>query len=221
MELIESKAQQINELHSMANSKAAEAIECAIQAGKLLIEVKKALKHGQFLRWVKSNLAVGLRQAQRYIAAAEGKCAPIRSLTVKSVMVSHLETSCDQGLVVDGNWVPTRGYCYAHCSPEGAYWVVSDLMSGGFHVSKFYQCERDPSVDPEFYADPDDPFDTREWDGMSLYDGSNHAMRVEMVDPFLRFLGLKDPSTASWNTSVCAGLPRPFGEPKTEDHEGD
>ncbi len=70
---LESHGQEINRLHQLAHQLAADAVVNAVAAGDLLLEAKRELKHGQFQQWVKKTVNVSLRQAQRYMAAAEGK----------------------------------------------------------------------------------------------------------------------------------------------------
>jgi hypothetical protein len=212
----EKHGQEINRLHMLANQTASSAIDYARSAGLLLLEVKQGMKHGKFLHWVSDNAKVSLRQAQRYMAVAQGKTIPLRRLIEKSDTVSHLDSKVDQGLIVDGKWQPKSGYLYIFNDINAAYWVVPDLNPNGFHISKFYEIERDPTVPPEQYADPDDPHDEREWDGISKYDGTKHPVRQDWVDGFLRYLGLKDPTTAKWIASgACEGYARPFGEPSS------
>lgn len=63
----------INCLHRKAEKKAKEALTFAIEAGKMLLQVKNSLPHGQFMPWVETNLDVSVRQAQRYMRLAKGK----------------------------------------------------------------------------------------------------------------------------------------------------
>lgn len=81
-------AQEINRLHVLADGHADMAIAYAKQAGSLLLEVKKTLGHGDWLPWLKKNIEVSPRQAQRYMAAALGKPLPIKA--IKNDTVSHL-----------------------------------------------------------------------------------------------------------------------------------
>ena len=83
-------AQKINVAHRHAISHADKAIEYARQAGELLLSVKNDLPHGDFIPWVECNVDVTPRQAQRYMAAAQGRPTPVRKLTSKTTQVSHL-----------------------------------------------------------------------------------------------------------------------------------
>lgn len=206
----------INHHHDQAFSLARGAIAQAKAAGTLLMQVKASLPHGEFTKWIKANLTVSDRQAQRYMAIAQGKPVPIRKLAKdKSVTASVLGSYKDQGIVIEGQWIPKAGYRYVHCADDAVYWIVPNLNDQGFHVSKLYQCERDPTVNPEQFANPDDPYDEREWDGMSLYDGTQHPIGTDYVDGFLRYFGLTDPASVTWMSARSEGFSRPFGEPKS------
>jgi hypothetical protein len=69
----ETHGHEINRLHRLAYQSAEDAVTHAIAAGLLLVQVKNEMKHGKFLRWVQGNSKVSVRQAQRYMAAAQGK----------------------------------------------------------------------------------------------------------------------------------------------------
>jgi len=148
---------------------------------------------------------------------AQGKTIPLRRLIEKSDTVSHLAIADDQGIVLDGAWHPRLGRYYVHANGTAAYWVVPDSKSKGFHISKLYQTPRDPNVPPAKYADPDDPFDEREWDGMSRYDGTKHPVAREFVGRFLKYYGLEDPTAVVWKSWIDEGLERPFGDPNSGD----
>ena len=96
MKISDSIATEINNLSKQAIASAGEAVEHARKAGELLLEVKNQLPHGQFLQWVKQNITVSLRQAQRYMAAAQGKALVLKDLTGKYDKVSHLIESMDE-----------------------------------------------------------------------------------------------------------------------------
>lgn len=73
-------AQKIQAHHDAAHKAADKAIEHAKQAGVLLLEIKAALPHGDFSLWVEKHLTVSIRQAQRYMAAAQGKAISVRKV---------------------------------------------------------------------------------------------------------------------------------------------
>ena len=83
-------ATDINHHHELACLRAGEAINHAIEAGKLLLKVKARLPHGELGRWMQSNLKVTERQAQRYMAAAQGKPVPVRAIAANTTPESVL-----------------------------------------------------------------------------------------------------------------------------------
>ncbi len=72
-------------------NQAKDAVQSAKAAGELLLEVKAAIPYGEWTNWLKANLTVSDRQAQRYIAVAQGKAVPLRKLAGKTDTVSDLE----------------------------------------------------------------------------------------------------------------------------------
>ena len=192
-------ANEINSHAEQATAKANEAMHHAIEAGKLLLEVKASLAHGQFGEWLETNVKVSARQAQRYMAAAEGKPTPIRSLSSKYDTVSHLT---DWPVPT---WTPTPGHWMFTVTEDGAaWWVVPSLEHPGFfHISKLHQ-------DPEAKPDPNQP----EGDGQSLFDGTKRPVRADVVELMLQSFGMKEPVNADWESREKAGLSRPFGEPE-------
>lgn len=194
-------ADEINSHTKQAIDRANEAMHHAIEAGKLLLEVKASLAHGQFGAWLEANVNVSPRQAQRYMAAAEGKPVPIRSLSPKYDTVSHLPDSLTGWPVP--NWTPTPGHWMFATTDEASWWVVPSLEHPGFfHVSKFHQ---DATAKP----DPEQP----DWDGQSLFDGTKRPVRADVVEAMLQSLGMKDPANVAWDGKEKLGLSRPFGEP--------
>ena len=86
-------AAEIERHHRHALEHATTAVNHARAAGRLLIEVKRALPHGQFLAWLEQHVTLSARQAQRYMRAAEGKpltARRIAALPTKYDTVSHL-----------------------------------------------------------------------------------------------------------------------------------
>lgn len=87
-------ARRINDEHTSAIGAAVSALEHANECGKLLIEAKAQLKHGQWLPWLRENCRVKERQAQYYMRLAERwdrldkarKNAPGADLTIKEAL---------------------------------------------------------------------------------------------------------------------------------------
>ena len=63
----------INAEHRLARVSAESAIQHAIRAGRLLMEQKVSLRHGEFLDWVSANCEFKYATANRYIRAAREK----------------------------------------------------------------------------------------------------------------------------------------------------
>ena len=100
-------ASEINHHHQLACLRAGEAVSHAVEAGKLLLAVKATLPHGEFGDWLQSNIRVTPRQAQRYMAAAQGKPTPVRALASNTTPVSFLEVNDGEAIHIErvlGNW---------------------------------------------------------------------------------------------------------------------
>ncbi len=85
-------ARVIDQEHAAAAAAANTAIQHALNAGRLLLQVKAQLAHGEFLPWLRSNCTVKQRQARAYMRVArnwrriESKTAPGADLTVKGAL---------------------------------------------------------------------------------------------------------------------------------------
>ena len=91
LEIINDLASKIHELHTAAQAHAETAIKHAAEAGKLLLDLKQRLPHGQFSAYVSKNMSISIRQCQRYMSAARGKSKQVLSdMIVKSDTMSHL-----------------------------------------------------------------------------------------------------------------------------------
>jgi Protein of unknown function (DUF3102) len=79
-------AARIRTEHAACQSAVQRGLEHAVQAGKLLIEAKEQLPHGQWLPWLREHCGIPERSAQRYIGiashAADGKSASLADLTI-------------------------------------------------------------------------------------------------------------------------------------------
>jgi hypothetical protein len=192
---LESHAQEINRLHQLAHQFATNAVINAITAGELLHEAKRQLKHGQFQQWVKKTVNVSLRQAQRYMAAAEGKHIALNHLIIsdKNDTVSHLKPvpKKSTGTWTDGRWIPDRGFFYLFKEDKANYWV-SSAPNGGFHVCKHYSGEKMSSAG--FYmrytvlaVNTDEDLTSQ------FYIGTRYApLNARCINDILNSYGLKD-----------------------------
>jgi hypothetical protein len=64
---LEDLAARINAEHRACEAAAASAVEHAIRAGEMLLEVKQSLKHGEWLPWLEANFEGTARTAQVYM----------------------------------------------------------------------------------------------------------------------------------------------------------
>ena len=200
-------AGEINAHHAAARKKADEAIrkaDAAVhharEAGRLLLDVKAVLPHGQFIAWCRENLKVSARQAQRYMAASQGKPPPLKTLASKSDTMSHLSapTPADPPEHLAGefkpDWQPTAGHWhFAVTDSHGVVWVVPDANDAGFfHVSRLY-----------------------EEGGESLYDGTPRPIEAWLVEDYLRIqYCIEDAWLLPWKSRERPGLSRPVGQPE-------
>ena len=207
MNITTTTAAEINRHHDLARSKATEAMNHAMEAGKLLLEAKAGLEHGAWSAWLQSNVMVTPRQAQRYMALAQGKPLPIRMIA-KNYTVSYLPKAMPASLhreeIKPATWTPTPGH-WMHVVADGAaWWVVPSIEHPGFfHISKVWSL-----------AEPEAADVGTDWDGESMYDGTKRPVRSDVVEQFLKFFGMTDPALADWGVCNKPGLSRPFGEPE-------
>lgn len=80
------KVERIRSLSMELDAIGKAALEKAAEAGRLLIECKEGLKHGEWLPWLESNFTFTDRTARRWIKLAED----IQSGKIKSDTVSNL-----------------------------------------------------------------------------------------------------------------------------------
>ncbi|MBU3587822.1 DUF3102 domain-containing protein [Polynucleobacter sp. 31A-FELB] len=212
---------EINRLDQLARTTASEAVELARQAGVLLLKVKDQLPHGEFTQWLKTNVSVSQRQAQRYMAAAQGKPISIRSLTVKNDTVSLLDDQqkTSQNQRTKGRWMPKEGHMYFFKDAAGAnYWVSPSIEpAGGYHVCKHYNGERLSSKNYFLHYTilseiHDEDFTCQ------YYIGTRKPVSMKYgVGSVLQSYGLNDIEGSLLFEDECESLHRPFGEPDEKD----
>jgi hypothetical protein len=209
---------QINAHHQNAMNHFNGAVESAIAAGKLLLQVKASLPHGAWTTWLNTNIGVSERQAQRYMAAAKGKHVPRLLESDKTDTMSVLQTTArSKGIWKNGKWEPEPGSTYLFKEDEGTYWVSPSTLSDSyFHVCKHYHGPR-MSTDGfhrryTIFSTVIDPDLTSKF-----YVGTTTPLGAFGVDGVLKSYGLKD-----IENSLIIGKPakyryeRPFGEQSPE-----
>jgi Protein of unknown function (DUF3102) len=70
---LDTLAESINTEHRACEAAVASAVDHAVAAGEMLLEVKHSLKHGGWLKWLDANFEGSRRHAQRYMQLAEHK----------------------------------------------------------------------------------------------------------------------------------------------------
>lgn len=184
-------ASEINHHHATAQAKAGEAIQHAQAAGRLLLEVKAALPHGEFGKWLEQNITVSVRQAQRYIAVAEGKQVPIRALASKSDTVSHLTEGAEPQIpeelrdqLSEPVFSPTAGYWYSTQTEGAHWWLVPSLEHPDyFHVSKLQG---------------------------EIVNGTKRPVPAWLVEFHLQWLGMVEPVSLEWRSVEKPGRSHPL-----------
>lgn len=181
-------AADINAAHADAVKHATSAIDYAKQAGELLLKVKQKLPHGAFGGWLEANVTVSERQARRYMAAAQGKPLPMRTLKSDTVSVLTDEPPKTLHDYFRPSWIPMKGYTYCCATDTGAYWVVhSKEHPGFFHVSHLTE---------------------------DTYSGTRRPVTGIGVEYMLQGYDLAVPADADWNIRKGYDMSRPFGEPE-------
>ena len=209
---------QINTYHKNATNHVKDAVESAIAAGKLLLQVKASLPHGTWTTWLNTNIDVSERQVQRYMAAAKGKIVPLLLSVDKNDTMSVLQTTVQsKGIWKNGKWAPEAGCMYLFKEDSGTYWVLpSTLDDRWFHVCKHHHGPR-MSTDGFYrhytiFSVVDDPDLTSKF-----YVGTTTPLGWIGVGDVLKSYGLKD-----IEKSLVRGKPakhryeRPFGEQSPE-----
>lgn len=177
-------ASEINQFHELACRRAGEAIEHAKQAGRLLLEAKGALKHGEWLPWLEQNILVSPRQAQRYMQVAQGRALSLRS--IKSDKVSHLEVDAPRlfaGVPDTAEFVPEAGQCYAVVLPDTTVYAVEPSLK---HPGYFFVSKMDGATD--------------------MVEHTRRPVGAAWVETNLKYYGLKNPAAMNWRTKPSPGV---------------
>jgi hypothetical protein len=191
---------RLKEFHELAAKTANTAIEYAVQAGEILLAVKKELPHGRFTAWVESLGFLELRQAQRYMAVASGKPYTVGGRKVKNDAASFLEVVSQEDS--SGQWIPIAGHWYFFANDDSVFWVVPwDKNESLFHISKFYTTGEISTEEDDFLEE------------ISFYIGTRSPIPDKSVNSRLQYYGLVNPVQAKWDRTKKPGIARPFGEP--------
>jgi hypothetical protein len=149
-------AERINNAHDAAFRAAQSAVEAAVECGRLLIEAKSQIPHGQWLPWLEANTRVGARQSQKYmrLAGASGKNELGSHLSINDALTAF---STSPTLRVMGSSASDEWY-----TPPHIFELALDVMG---------EVDLDPSWHPDSpvratttYAEADDGL-ARSWRG--------------------------------------------------------
>jgi len=196
MDLIEVNAiERINGNHIQAQSSARDAMECAMEAGRLLLLLKNRLPYGDFGEWIEANLSVSIRQCQRYMALYLDHGDSPTNIAGSGDMMSQLTASSlldSDGEEVNHHWIPEPGCWYTTVTGAGSYWVVPDTIDPDqFHISRFYSDDY----------------------GRDRFVGSRWPVAAKRVQAQLIHFQLAAPYDAIWRKRAREGLQMPFGAP--------
>lgn len=187
-------AADINKLCEQAHDKADEAVGFAMQAGKLLLEAKAGIAHGEWLGWLEQNIWVTPRQAQRYMQVALGRPLPVRAVASagtakappKTTPVSHIEVDAPRLMPGDpdaADFVPERGRAYATVLPDTSIYVVEPSLK---HPGYFFVSKMD--------ATTDEVIETR------------RPVGAGWVEANLQYYGLESPAAMNWRVCESVGV---------------
>jgi Protein of unknown function (DUF3102) len=171
-------AAQINEKHQACEQALRASVQHALDAGRLLIEAKKRVGHGNWLPWLKANVSVSARTAQAYLKlakdwpAVEAKAQRVADLSFRDAL--SLLGKADAGEETEGEPVP------AEVAP-----LMPPLRNG---CRRDARAEADPSSD-----EPEEAPAGPEVRGVGVFranEAINYLCLIPRNDP-LRAMGLK------------------------------
>ena len=135
-------ATKINDAHRAALQAAQDALVAAREAGRLLMEVKAGLGHGEWGAWLEANVEFSARSAQGYMRIAERweELNPQRvahlslrgALALLSAPKEEGEAKVDEPTSAPG-WLPPPGQMAIGTAPGFDLWIVPDAENDGFY----------------------------------------------------------------------------------------
>lgn len=141
-------AEHINTEHRMARQSAESAVEHAIRCGQLLADVKAALPHGQFGKWIETNCEFSPQTARLYMKAATQNANGLAFSSVRHLFPSGQPEEPQhqrepEPLPVDGQdvtgWLPPAEHVAIARIPEGVMiaWESRE-HAGFFHLTRWW-----------------------------------------------------------------------------------
>ena len=135
-------AAQINETQALAMLHAGKAVQYAVACGQLLHQAKAAVPHGQWLPWLRANVAFGERTAQGYMRIAHRLPNPQRvaDMPLRRVL-GELRTpllSIRQKIDADlQEWMDHRAALDSNRSADPKDWSIEDAQACAASIRDF------------------------------------------------------------------------------------
>ncbi|MGA7487906.1 MAG: DUF3102 domain-containing protein [Xanthobacteraceae bacterium] len=135
-------AVRINETHVRAIEHAGKALQHAFACGELLLEAKLTIPHGQWLPWLRANVAFGERTAQGYmrIAARLPKSATVADLPLRQVLGGLRTPLRAAREVIDAEldaWTADSRADRAKRPADPKDWSIEDAQACAAHIRRF------------------------------------------------------------------------------------
>lgn len=184
--LTDTHAGRIRDLHEQAQALAETAIERALEAGRLLAEVKAALPHGDFGAWIEQHCGFAARTAQRYIRLHENRARLPADASISTALAA---IKCDTLSHLDG----TKDYATVGPAPDWLPDAEAVTCSDG--MGRQWFAWRTPELPGHFaralvrIGYPD---------GSAAYEGTRRSTRHDLLSDSLRLCGLSNPDAADW-----------------------
>ena len=149
---------KINDAHALAMVHAGEAMNNALRCGDFLTKAKAAAKHGQWLPWLRQNIAFSERTAQSYMRLA-AKFGPdkrnaVADLSVRRVL-QEIATPRRQSLEDDLIAWTARSKADRASRPDVKEWSIDDAKACIDRIRGFDEIMHWHGVCPDRTPDPD------------------------------------------------------------------
>ncbi len=168
-------AVRIRELHDQAHKLAAQAIDHALECGRLLTEVKAALPHGRFTAWVAEQCGFSDRTARRYMKLHAHRDTLPKGYGIRAAL-EHIGPA--KSATVSDSWLPAEG-AVEHRDRSGAVFTVWRV---GDYAHALRRIDHD--------------------DG-ALLDATRRPIRADRIGDMLAHMGLPEPAKAGWQGACC------------------
>jgi len=192
---LEDTGAEIRAHHESANCAAKVAIEHALEAGRLLADVKAALPHGEFGAWVETHCGFTDRTARRYMRLHEHRESLPAGAGVKAAL-EHIKSDTVSDLpiaVARPEWLPPTGKAVVCDDGRGRQWfawALDYLAYNGERQNIFACALAIPTAGHE----------------NDIWEYTKRGIRFDHLEETLRKFGLANPSRSQW-TEIDAAYP--------------